>query len=137
MRRYLIFGVILCILAIFITGCTKGDKEVKESKKEAVMNSSVGDSGSLQDNLNTIMKGEEGRELIASCKDEKEAQDIADKYGIELVEFSLGVATFHTDEDPLSVINRGKKNGWPVLSVNGRGEAFTVNESELKVDPAH
>ena len=137
MRRYLIFGVILCILAILITGCTKGDKGVKESKKEALMNSSVGDSGSLQDNLNTIMKGEEGRELIASCKDEKEAQDIAGKYGIELVEFSLGVATFHTDEDPLSVINRGKKNGWPGLSINGRGEAFAVDDSELKVDATH
>ena len=101
------------------------------------MNSSVGDSGSLQDNLNSIMQGEEGRELIASCKDEKEAQDIADKYGIEFVDYSWGVAVFHTEEDPVSVINRGKKNGWPVLSVNGRGEAFTVNESELKVDTAH
>ncbi len=137
MRRYLIFGVILCILGILITGCTKGDKEVKESKKEAVMNSSVGDSGSLQDNLNSIMQGEEGRELIASCKDEKEAQDIANKYGIEFVDYSWGVAVFHTEEDPVSVINRGKKNGWPVLSINGRGEAITVNESEFKVDPAH
>ena len=39
--------------------------------------------------------------------------------------------------DPLSVINRGKKNGWPLLSINGKGQAFTVNESELKVDTAH
>ncbi len=121
MRIYMFFCVILCIMGILITGCTKSDKGIKESKKEAVM----------------IMQGEEGRELIASCKDEKEAQDIADIYGIELVEYSLGVGTFHTDEDPVSVMNRGKKNGWPVLSINGRGEAFTVNESELKVDTAH
>ncbi|MCR5651545.1 MAG: hypothetical protein K6F86_10225 [Lachnospiraceae bacterium] len=121
MRIYLVFGVPLCILGILITGCAKGDKAVIGSQQENVM----------------IMQGEEGRELFASCKDEKEAQDIAEKYGIELVEFSLGVATFHTDEDPLSVINRGKKNGWPVLSINGRGEIFTDNESGLKVDTNH
>ncbi|MCR5650664.1 MAG: hypothetical protein K6F86_05725 [Lachnospiraceae bacterium] len=64
-----------------------------------------------------------GRELICLAGSEKEAEEIADKYGIELVEFSLGVASFHTDEDPLSVIEKGKKDGLPELSLNGKGYA--------------
>ena len=59
-------------------------------------------------------------ELIKLADSQEEAEKIAKTYGIELVEFSFGVAGFHTDEDPEEVISRGKENGWPELSRNSK-----------------
>ena len=60
----------------------------------------------------------EGAELLALAKTEEEAQEIAELYGIELVSFSDGVATFHTEEDPRTVSARGQKEGWPLVEPN-------------------
>lgn len=60
----------------------------------------------------------EGQELFCLAKTEEEAKEIAALYGIELVDFSFGVATFHTEEKPGEVIARGEKNGWPSISPN-------------------
>ena len=60
----------------------------------------------------------EGKELLAIVKNEEEALIIAELYDIEFLEVKHGIATFHTDEDPREVINRGKENGWPLLEVN-------------------
>ncbi len=60
----------------------------------------------------------EGKELLCLCDSQEEAQKIADMYGIELVEYSYGVATFHTD-DPQGVIEMGKEKGYPELEING------------------
>ncbi len=66
----------------------------------------------------------EGKELVASVETEEEAKAIAEQYGMELVEFSYGVATFHTEEDPKDVIARGEENGWPTLSLNREVNAY-------------
>lgn len=66
----------------------------------------------------------EGEELLTLVKTEEEAKAIAEQYGIELVSFSYGVATFHTEEDPRDVIARGEKNGWPTLSLNGEATIY-------------
>ncbi len=66
----------------------------------------------------------EGEELVALAETEEEAKAIAEQYGIELVSFSYGVATFHTEEDPQDVIARGEKNGWPTLSLNREVNAY-------------
>ncbi len=66
----------------------------------------------------------EGKELTALVETEEEAKAIAEQYGIELVEFSYGVATFHTEEDPKDVIARGEENGWPSLSLNRKVGAY-------------
>ena len=60
----------------------------------------------------------EGKELFALAETKEEAEKIAGLYGIELVEFSNGVAAFHTEENLGDVIARGEKNGWPPLEVN-------------------
>ena len=60
-----------------------------------------------------------GKELMCLVDTEDEAKAIAKQYNIELVEFSYGVATFHTDENPNDVIAMGKKLGYPELSLNG------------------
>ncbi|MCR5790912.1 MAG: hypothetical protein K6G83_13580 [Lachnospiraceae bacterium] len=59
-----------------------------------------------------------GEELLALADTEEEARKIASLYGIELVRFSYGVATYHTDRDLKEVISQGEKNGWPVVSIN-------------------
>lgn len=66
----------------------------------------------------------EGAELLCVTDSLEQAQNIADMYGIELVEFSYGVATFHTTEDPRDVIARGKEKGYPELSINGYSELY-------------
>lgn len=64
-----------------------------------------------------------GRELMCLAGSEEQANEIAELYGIELVSFSSPVAVFHTEDDPYKVIERGKTEGWPELSVNGVSKA--------------
>ncbi|WP_026517875.1 hypothetical protein [Butyrivibrio sp. MC2021] len=66
----------------------------------------------------------EGAELLCLAQTEEEAKKIAELYGIELVEFSYGVATFHTTENPGDVIKRGLEKGYPELSINGYSELY-------------
>lgn len=62
--------------------------------------------------------------LIAQADTLEDAQAIADQYGITLVEYDLGVATFYTEEDPQTVIDRGIRNGWPVLELNRKAKSY-------------
>ena len=56
--------------------------------------------------------------LIAAAQTWEEAEEIGALYGITLVDFSHGVALYHTEEDPRDVIRRGQENGWPELTLN-------------------
>ena len=56
--------------------------------------------------------------LVASAESQEQAQRIADTYGITLVSYDMGLATFCTEEDPQTVIQRGVDNGWPKLELN-------------------
>lgn len=56
--------------------------------------------------------------LICAAETRAEAEAIAAQYGIELVSFDYGVASFYTQEDPRAVIERGLENGWPELELN-------------------
>jgi hypothetical protein len=60
----------------------------------------------------------EGEELVALAESEEEAKQIAELYGISLVNFSNGVATFHTEEDLSTIIEKGKENNWTILDIN-------------------
>lgn len=57
-------------------------------------------------------------ELVALAEDEEQAQEIATLYQIELVSFSEGVAVYTTNQDPYELIDLGKQNGYPLLTVN-------------------
>lgn len=57
-------------------------------------------------------------QLMALVDTEEQAQEIAAQYGITLVSCDMGVAVYHTEENPLEVINRGQENGYPELSLN-------------------
>ena len=68
--------------------------------------------------MESVIQVAKGSELYCLVDTEEKAKEIAKLYGIELVEFSVGVATFHTEQDPNEVIRRGKENGWPELAIN-------------------
>ena len=66
----------------------------------------------------------EGAELLCLVETKEEAQKIAAQYGIELVDFGYGLATFHTDRDPEEVISEGLEKGYPELSINGNSKLY-------------
>ena len=72
------------------------------------------------DNLNGNVV--EGRELCCTCESEEKADEIAELYGIELVEWKKGVAVFHSEEDPVSVIQYGKDHDLPLLELNRKAK---------------
>lgn len=62
--------------------------------------------------------------LTCIAETQEEAETIAEQYGISLVSYNCGVATFYTEEDPTDVINRGMEQGWPELSLNMINRTF-------------
>jgi len=63
-------------------------------------------------------------ELVGVFETEEQAKECAELYGIELISFSYGVAVFEVSGDPKTLIEEGKRNGWPELSLNYRYSAF-------------
>lgn len=57
-------------------------------------------------------------QLMALVETEDEAEAIAGQYGIELISFADGVASYRTEEDPAEVIAMGQENGYPQLYMN-------------------
>ena len=68
--------------------------------------------------------------LMAEAETEKDAQEIAEQYDIELVSFENGLALYHTEEDPFEVIARGQENEYPQLSVNFIRSGHDTNEAQ-------
>mgnify|MGYP004469307073 FL=1 len=62
--------------------------------------------------------------MIALADTKEEAKKIAEQYGIELVNFSYGVAEYETTKDPQELIALGEKNNYPTLSTNN---TLTIN----------
>ena len=113
----ILLPVIVGIMMLTAVGCGKNDG-IREGETDMVSGTvTVSQTGRKDD----IVKG---GELICSADDEAQAREIAGLYGIELVRFEYGVATFHTDDDPAAVIQKGKDNGWKELSVNRMKEEF-------------
>lgn len=73
--------------------------------------------------------------LVADVGTQEEAQKIAEQYGITLVSYGNGIATYQTDEDPYEVIARGEKNGYPQLSINFVQEAFEPTDPIEPAEP--
>ena len=63
-------------------------------------------------------------QLVGLFEDEGQAKECAELYGIELMSFNYGVAVFKVEGDPKKLIEKGKDNGWPELSLNHKVTAF-------------
>lgn len=73
--------------------------------------------------------------LIADVDTKEEAQQIAEQYGITLVSYGNGIATYQTDKDPFEVIAEGEKKGYPQLSLNLIQEALEPTDPVDLTDP--
>ena len=114
------------LLSVFLAACGSGSTEsgkeaettpVQEKEEDTAVSGNT--YSAISENKSNIAAGEE---LFAVVSSEEDAQAIADQYGIELVTFAQGVATYHTEEDPGTVVRRGRENGWPPIAVNQKKE---------------
>jgi len=66
---------------------------------------------------------EEGT-LLALVESEAQAHEIAGLYGIALISVEEGLATFHTEQDLMELIELGRENDWPPVQPNYIRELF-------------
>lgn len=99
MKKLLTIGVIIALFTAILAGCSRKPREMNAGE--------------------VTPEYAQGQELFCLAQSQEEAQEIADLYGIELVSFSEGVATFHTEDNPVDVINMGIEKGYPLLELNG------------------
>ena len=99
-------------------------KETEENMEPAEDNGDTGrnhssaeDDGDTGTSIEEEIMGEKVS-MIALADTKEEAQKIAELYGIELVNFSYGVAEYETTKDPQELIALGEKNNYPTLSTN-------------------
>lgn len=107
MKRKILIGAVVMISLMNILGCRK---EIPDYN-----------AGSGSETQYAA-----GRELMCLADSREKAEEVAAQYGIELVDYKEGVATFHTDEDPYKIIELGKKNGYQELAVNNTSQTFNV-----------
>ena len=113
---------ILILMLVFLCGCRSSGQVIPPSPPEATANPKTDATmpsakpviPSTQPSGTVNPRGQ----LIGKAKDNAEAAEIAELYGITLVDFGHGLALYYTEEDPKAVIARGEENGWPALSMN-------------------
>lgn len=108
MGRYLTAGVLVVLAAVLLAGC----------RRSAPAQTVPAADSTIADNISPRAQ------LMCAAESREEAQALAEQYGIALVDYRNGLATFYTEEDPRDVIRRGKDNGWQELSLNHTGKAF-------------
>lgn len=97
---------------------TEEDMEPAEDDGDTGRNhSSAEDDGDTGTSIEEEIMGEKVS-MIALADTKEEAKKIAELYGIELVNFSYGVAEYETTKDPQELIALGEKNNYPALSTN-------------------
>lgn len=104
------------------------ESQTKETEENMEPTEDNGDTGrnhfSAEDDGDTGTSIEEEEimgekvSMIALADTKEEAKKIAELYGIELVNFSYGVAEYETTKDPQELIALGEKNNYPALSTN-------------------
>lgn len=112
-----IYAALVLLLLLCMTGCTK---ETQMNRIEP----SIAPENVAESTAPGQTKTESSGNLLCWAENEEEARSIAKLYGIEFVSFSNHIAVFNTDEDIAKLIEHGKKEGWPELSVNGESSAF-------------
>ena len=97
---------------------TEEDMEPAENDGDTGRNhSSAEDDGDTGTSIEEEIMGEKVS-MIALADTKEEAERIAGLYGIELVNFSYGVAEYETTKNPQELIALGEKKNYPTLSTN-------------------
>lgn len=122
MKKRLMLLIIAAAL-IFTVGCGANEKipiENTEQEETETNNTDIYSpsmSGDIAVPSNPMEYSKE-EPLFALVETQDAAEKIASDYGIELVDFSSGVATYYTDKDPSELINWGKEQGFAPLEIN-------------------
>lgn len=106
----------IAFLALLLCGCQrsgKADYIPKETTSPTV-------TSELQTPVDETfhVPVDEDAQLLCQVQSQEEADAVAELYGIELVSYYHGLATYRTEENPREVILRGETQGWPELSLN-------------------
>ena len=122
MRKRLMLLIIAAAL-VFTVGCGASEsvpaENIKQEERE-MQNTDVY-SPSMPGNIaipSNPMEYSEDEPLFALVETQDAAEKIASDYGIELVDFSSGVATYYTDKDLSELIRWGKEQGFAPLEIN-------------------
>lgn len=121
MSRYLTVGLLLLLAAMAFAGCRKNVEADTIPSQTTPPQVTLPETWTPQPTLDAVSPH---AQLICAAQSQEEAQSIADLYGIALVDWGYGVASFYTEEDPREVIRRGQEKGWAELSLNRIQKAF-------------
>lgn len=109
MNRILAFFLTVVMVLSALSGCGNSQGSIQIDASE------LDRPGSDENGLREVY---EDGQLMCEAESRREAEEIAELYGITLVEFLGNVAVFYTEENPDDVIRRGQENDWPELSLN-------------------
>lgn len=121
-----IYAALAGLLLLCMTGCTNTAQVKRPEPAEnmtatpAVLPAATPETTAVLDAGGAPLVGK----LMCWAEDEAAAKEIAALYGITFLAYAEHIATFDTDEDVNAVIARGRRNGWPALSINGEATAF-------------
>ncbi|MCI7808355.1 hypothetical protein MR626_03575 [bacterium] len=123
MRKEIGILLMAVLLAVPLWGCQRSRDTVPEKtvpKATLPKQTAPGkeDPGDQTETIPALDAVSDRGQLMAGAESRQEAEELARLYGITLVDYQHQVALFFTEEDPGEVIQRGKDNGWPELSLN-------------------
>lgn len=106
-------SALLLAMLMLLSACGRPPAKENPAQTKPVTDSAPGkESGKTPDKVS------ESAPLMAEAESQEAAEELAELYGITLVEFRSGLATFFTEEEPKEVIRRGQEKGWPELTLN-------------------
>ena len=123
MRKEIGILLMAVLLAVPLWGCQRSRDTVPEKtvpKATLPKQTAPGkeDPGDQTETIPALDAVSDRGQLMAGAESRQKAEELARLYGITLVDYQHQVALLFTEEDPGEVIQRGKDNGWPELSLN-------------------
>lgn len=109
---------LLAMITLLTAGCAQGNYETEKAQSAVGSGMYKKEPGSSTEGRLPALSYAPDKPLFALAESEEEAKEIAESYGIELVEFNYGVASFYTDKDLRELIEWGKEQGLPLLEIN-------------------
>ena len=103
MGKKMVFFLLAVCLLLAGSGYLKEKKEILQSHR-------------IEKPKNESQK--EPDSWMAKAKDREEAEKIAKLYGIRLIDFQYGVATYETTKKTEELLRIGKENNYPALFQN-------------------
>lgn len=111
-----LMGIVVGLLIVGIVGFCVLENRTKRVNFDEIESSAISMTG----------------RLVGLAESQEEAESIAELYGIQLESYEYGVATFTTGEELQVVIERGKTNGYPELSIDNINYPMEEKEDSVQ-----